>query len=108
MKVLQALPEIEVETLLSLVFLPEFCEFVYVTAAISKEELAHVLIEVLVSLIVIRNEIYGFGKLGTVILAHFAYMNKFEAILIDQELDLDIKLLHSIFILLSRISDKLF
>lgn len=107
-KVLQSFPEVQVEPLLSLIFLPVFCEFINVTTTISEEELSDVVVIVLVSLVIIRSEVYGFGELSAVVGTDFAYMNEFLSVLINQQLYLDIKLFHSIFILLARVANKFF
>jgi hypothetical protein len=52
-KILKAFPEVKVETLFSLDFLPVICEFVNVSSAVSEEEFGYITIKVLVSLIVV-------------------------------------------------------
>ena len=105
-QVLKALPKVEVEALIALCTLPVFCEFIYVTSGVSKEELGDILIKVLVSFVVISSEVNGLRELPTIVVPYLADLNEFASVFIYQQLQLGIKLFDSVFILLARVTNK--
>lgn len=108
MEVLKAVPEVQVEALLTLGALPESCEFVYVTSTVPEEELRDILIEVLISLVIIGREVDGLRELCTVIMSHLADLNKLAAVFIYEQLQLRVQLLNCIFIFLAGVPNKFF
>lgn len=106
MEVLQAVPEVQVEALLTLGALPKRCEFVYVTSTVPEEELRDILIEVLISLIIIGREVDGLSELCSIVVSHLADLDKLAAVFINEQLQLRVQLLNGIFIFLPRVSDE--
>ena len=106
MEVLQAVPEVQIEALLTLGLLPQRCEFVYVTSTVPEEELRDILIEVLVSLIIIGREVDGLRELCTVVVSHLADLDKLAAVFINEQLQLRVKLLNGIFIFLAGVPNE--
>ena len=68
---LQALPEAELEALVTLVLVPQVLELVNVSPTVSHEEPPHISVEIVVSLVVVRGKVDSSSKLLFVVFPSF-------------------------------------
>jgi len=70
-ELLHALPEAELEALVTLVLVPQVLELVNVSATVSHEELAHIRVEIVITLVVVGSKVDSSCELLFVVFPSF-------------------------------------